>query len=91
MYEIRKVSSRVDRELDALPDQVYDRIATAIDALASEPRPRGSLKLEDDIYRVRVGSYRIFYHIDETTQSIVIGAILRRNERTYRHISDLFP
>lgn len=90
MYEIRRVSSRVDRELDALTAQDYERIVPAIDALASEPRPQGCLKLEDDIYRVRVGRFRIFYQVDDAAQQVLIGAVRSRNEATYRRVSDLF-
>ena len=43
------------------------RIVVRIQGLASEPRPRGSEKLAGyaDRYRIRQGSYRIVYFIDD--------------------------
>ena len=90
MYRVRTHNRRVDRELDSLSPQTYDRIAEAISALANDPRPRGTIKLGDNIYRVRVGNYRIIYLIDDVAQLVSIGAVRRRNEATYRRPDDLF-
>jgi len=72
------------RGLDALPMPVRSRAARAIDALASEPRPRGCKKLRgrDNLYRVRVGTYRIVYEVDD-------GAALVR-VRSVGHRSDVY-
>ena len=51
----------VERDLRSLPKSTIIRVMKQIDALASEPLPRKALKLEggEDLYRMRVGDYRI--------------------------------
>lgn len=83
-------SRRVQRELDALPQGDYPRVMAAIQALAVEPRPAGAVKLEVNIFRLRVGRYRIIYQIDDLDRQIEIGGIRRRNEGTYRGVRDIF-
>lgn len=42
------------------------RIQTKVDELAIEPRPNGVKKLaNDELYRIRVGYYRIIYQIQD--------------------------
>ena len=90
MYEVRLRGRRVQRELDSLQETDYQRIVERIRALAGEARPMGCEKLHDDIYRVRVGEFRIIYFIDDKNKRIEVGAIRRRSERTYKGIEDLF-
>jgi mRNA interferase RelE/StbE len=58
-----EIARRAAKTLAALPRQEQQRIRAAIDLLADNPRPPGCTKLtgEDDVYRVRVGVYRIGY------------------------------
>ncbi|MGV0028442.1 type II toxin-antitoxin system RelE family toxin [Phormidesmis priestleyi] len=46
----------VQKQLDALPDDVYERIVTKILQLAENPRLDGVVKLKgsDDEYRIRI-------------------------------------
>jgi mRNA interferase RelE/StbE len=50
-----------------MTEDVQRRIATAIDALRTDPRPHGSEKLKGckDQYRIRVGDYRILHTIQD--------------------------
>jgi len=89
-FEIWLRSRRVQRELDGLQEADYQRVATRLGALASDPRARGCEKLYNDIYRVRVGDIRIIYLIDEGNKRIEVGGIRRRSERTYKGIEGLF-
>jgi mRNA interferase RelE/StbE len=70
------------RELGSLPRSVQVRIATKIDELAADPRPMGVKKLKGtrDIYRVRIGDYRVVYQIDDTAQTVLVTAIGDRKE-----------
>lgn len=70
--ELTAVGSRADRE----------RIVSRIQALAENPRPHGSEKLAgyDDRYRVRQGSYRVVYLIDDVSSTITIYKIGHRRE-----------
>jgi mRNA interferase RelE/StbE len=69
-------------ELGNLPRHVQVRIATKIGELATDPRPPGVKKLQDaqDLYRLRVGDYRIVYMIDDAAQGVLITAIGHRSE-----------
>ena len=52
MYELRLVRS-ARKELEAVPDAMLERIASVLDALPHEPRPRGCKKLRGvtDLWR----------------------------------------
>jgi mRNA interferase RelE/StbE len=62
----------------------------ALLALRDNPRPSGCRKLFNDIYRVRVGAYRVIYKIDDKSRKVVVDKIARRREDTYRKVKDLF-
>jgi mRNA interferase RelE/StbE len=70
------------RELGSLPRQAQVRVATKIGELAADPRPRGVKKLrgEVELYRVRVGDYRVVYQIDDAAQTVTITAIGDRRD-----------
>ncbi len=90
MYEVRLRSKRVQRELDSLRESDLQRVLARMRALAHEARPRGCEKLHDEIYRVRVGDFRIIYLIDQQHKRIEVGAIRRRSEGTYKQVESLF-
>ncbi len=52
-------TGKVEKAIARLPEDVYQRINDAIDALADEPRPSGCKKLSGrEGYRIRVGEWR---------------------------------
>jgi len=61
-----------------------------VQALADDPRPPGVVQLEQDIYRLRVGDYRVIYKVLDEERIILIGRIARRSESTYRNLRRLF-
>lgn len=61
-----------------------------IAALAANPRPTGALQIQPDVYRIRVGRYRLIYHVDDVIRVVTIGRVESRGEATYRGIRDLF-
>ncbi len=81
MYELRLARS-ARKELDALPDTVVVRIARSLDTLSLAPRPRGCKKLRGtvDLWRIRVGAYRIVYRVDDAARLIEIRAIGDRKD-----------
>jgi mRNA interferase RelE/StbE len=82
MSEYRVTFTRSARkELARLEKRTVTRIFTTIESLTHQPRPRGSRKLEgaDDLWRVRVGDYRI---IDDELIVEVIG--VRHRQDAYR-------
>lgn len=62
-----------------------DRIRAAIDALAADPRPfPQSAKLEGrEGRRLRVGSYRVLYTVDDERREVLIAEVWHR-QRDYR-------
>lgn len=89
-YLIRLRSKRVQRELDNLQEADYRRVLERLKMLADNPLPYGCEKLFADIYRIRIGDFRIIYRIDLKNKYVDIGGVRRRSEKTYRNISDLF-
>jgi len=89
-FAVRLRSRRVQRELDRLRGSEYERVLCKIKALAEDPRPRGCEKLEEAIYRIRVGDIRVIYLIDERKRRVEVGGIRRRSETTYKDIRALF-
>ena len=62
------------KELQRLPSPVQRRIERAIDALAEVPRPPACTKLvgEEDLYRIRVGDYRVIYQLRDDRLLVVV-------------------
>ncbi len=89
-YEVKLRSRRVRKEIDSLNQPDYRRVVDTLKELSINPRPFGCEKLTHDIYRVRVGNWRIIYIIDQVNKKVEVGGIRRRSERTYRDVEDLF-
>jgi mRNA interferase RelE/StbE len=70
------------RELEALDASLVHRIVSAIDGLASEPRPRGCRKLrgESNLWRVRIGEYRVIYAVYDERRLVDIIAVRHRSK-----------
>ena len=71
---------RARRELEKLPNVVGERIASAIDALANDPRPPSVKKLQGDenLWRIRVGAYRIVYEIHDDRLIVLVVRVADR-------------
>jgi mRNA interferase RelE/StbE len=55
----------------------------AISALATDPRPKGCKKLkgsEDELWRIRVGDYRVVYFIEDEIKLVDIQRTRHRKE-----------
>jgi len=76
------IERRASKELGNLPVSAYQSIRKAIDAIAINPRIRGYIKLEgdDELYRYRVGDYRIIYRILDLKITVVIIKISHRKD-----------
>jgi mRNA interferase RelE/StbE len=63
--------------------QLIKRIDAALLSLADEPRPAGCKKLVsekyDNLYRIRVGDWRILYAIEDEEVIILILDVVRRD------------
>lgn len=80
-YEVQFLTSAA-KEFRSLSAELRRRIGAAIDNLTQDPRPTGTRKLagHERLYRIRVGSYRIIYEIDDQERLICITRIRHRRE-----------
>ena len=62
------------RAINRLPESIRQRVGKAIESLADNPRPAGCVKLKgvDDLWRIRVGSYRVVYTIDDMKLIVLV-------------------
>lgn len=81
MHAIEFVPSAA-RELANLDQAMKRRVARRIDQLAEEPRGAGSFKLRgaDDVWRARVGDYRIVYQIEDGRLLVLVVKIGHRRD-----------
>jgi mRNA interferase RelE/StbE len=68
--------------LRSLPKSVIARVLKQIEVLRENPFPLQSVKLvgAEQLYRIRVGDYRIVYAVDKEAQEIMIHYIRHRRE-----------
>jgi mRNA interferase RelE/StbE len=72
---------RAQKELQQLPREDYERVRDAIRALAYEPRPAGCRVLTGRTgWRIRVGTYRVIYEINDTQRAITIFHVGHRRD-----------
>jgi mRNA interferase RelE/StbE len=76
---------QAEKVLHRLSKDLVSRLWRAIQNLAANPRPEGCKKLEghDNLYRIRVGDWRISYAVEDDTLIILILEIEPRG-RVYR-------
>jgi mRNA interferase RelE/StbE len=89
-YTIRLASRSVEKQLAAVPQDDRDFVVTRIRNLAEQPRAKGIKTLARDVYRLRIGRYRVIYKILEKEEAILIGKVALRTERTYKGLEELF-
>ncbi len=77
----------VEKDLRKLSGENCDRILARIEKLANEPLPMQAVKLKgtDNLYRIRVGDFRIVYEIDRDVKSVLIHYVRHRRE-VYRNL-----
>jgi mRNA interferase RelE/StbE len=75
-------SRRARKQFKALPEEIKNRLQPKVDALQENPLPIGVVKLadEDDLYRLRVGDYRLIYQIQNEILVILVLKIGHRRE-----------
>ena len=77
------VPKSVVRTLRRFPAHERTRIEAAIEAMIKNPFSGDFKKLQRKEYRVRVGSYRVLYEIDQENHIVEIHEVVRRTSTTY--------
>ncbi len=82
-----ELTPRAQRDFKALDGSVRGRIKQRIESLAANPYPQGIKKIEgeDELYRLRVGDYRILYQVQGKVLLVLVVGIGHRRD-IYRRI-----
>lgn len=71
----------VRKDLKKIHKKEVLKILAAFEDLAKEPRPSGSRKLtNEELYRIRVGNYRVLYEIHDNRLIIHIVKVGHRKD-----------
>ena len=72
---VRKAIRRLDRATQA-------KMIRLLEALAREPRPVGVVKLvgDDNLWRVRIGDYRVVYEIHDRRLIVMVVRVAHRKD-----------
>jgi mRNA interferase RelE/StbE len=70
------------KELENLPTSIERRILPKIESLSKNPHPNGASKLigQKDMWRIRVGDYRVLHSISDKRKTVDIAAVMHRSE-----------
>jgi len=70
------------KELERLSANVVGQIFPKIEALAQNPRPPGCRKLRgfENLWRIRIGDYRVIYQVFEDEKVVDIVAVRHRSQ-----------
>jgi mRNA-degrading endonuclease RelE of RelBE toxin-antitoxin system len=83
-----RIRRRAKKELlDIDDDTTFFAVVRAILELEATPRPRGYAKVEgrEEVYRIWVGrDWRVLYSINPRRDELIIEAVRRKDEGTYR-------
>jgi len=81
MYTIEWSRSAV-RELRALPHEIALRITRAVGKLSEDPRPPTGIKLSGhkDLYRIRIGQYRVIYMVGDAIRLVRVERVAHRKD-----------
>lgn len=82
LYTIN-ITKLAQKDLDRLSDNDFELVDKRIQTLATDPRPRGCVKLKGsktDFYRVRQGRFRIIYEILDAELVVTVIEVADRKE-----------
>lgn len=76
------VSKSAEKELMKLPVLVIKKVVPVLESLTENPRPIGCKKLKgySNLWRIRIGNYRIIYEIEDVILLIDIQSIGHRKD-----------
>jgi mRNA interferase RelE/StbE len=75
------------KELDRLDGPIRARVLRKVAALEDDPRPPGATRLvgADDLWRIRIGDYRVVYAIEDDRLVVIVVRVAGRG-KVYRDI-----
>ena len=71
-----------DRQLRKLLDALQRRIVAEVEMLVRNPRPKGVVKMAgcDNLWRIRIGDYRVVYEIHDDRLIVLVLRIAHRKD-----------
>ena len=77
-----EISRTAEKQLKKLNRDHQRQVVKAIVALADDPHPQGSRRLTgyEDIFRIRVGQYRVLYSVSGKKLIIIVLKIGHRKD-----------
>lgn len=77
-----EVSATAEKQIKKLRHEDRVRVVKVVQSLADEPRPSGCRKLQgyDDVYRIRIGRYRVLYSIDGRRIVVTVLKVSHRGD-----------
>ena len=81
-----KLHRDVEKQLNRIPTKQRERLVETMRSLRDEPRPHGCQHLQDELFRIRDGEYRIIYAVFDDEVIVVVCKVTRRTGKTYRDL-----
>jgi mRNA interferase RelE/StbE len=82
-----ELAPAAQRQLRRLPPGQAAELRGPILALGLDPRPPGAAKVTgSDFWRLRVGSLRVIFALDNAARLVIVLKVARRSESTYRRV-----
>ena len=77
-----ELTRTAEKQLRRIAKRHRNRLVEAIHDLVDRPRPHGARKLQgyDDVYRIRVGQYRVVYEILEDRVIVIVLKLGHRKD-----------
>lgn len=76
------LTETAEKELRRLPSKVIEKIIAVLKSMEENPRPTGCKKLKGykNLWRVRVGDYRLIYAIEEVIMLVDVREVGHRKD-----------
>ena len=77
-----ELTRTAEKELYKLPSGVVEKIVVVLQSLQNEPRPVSCKKLKGykDLWRIRIGNYRIVYAINDVILLVDVREVGHRKD-----------
>jgi mRNA interferase RelE/StbE len=77
----------IEKDLRSLPKSTVLRVFNQIEKLGEDPFPSNTVKLEGakNLFRIRVGDYRLVYEVDRKAKQVIIHHVRHRRD-VYRKL-----
>jgi len=77
-----ELTRTAEKQLRRFSKRDRNRLVEAIHGLADRPRPHGARKLQgyDDVYRIRVGQYRVVYEVFDDRVIVIVLKVGHRKD-----------